>query len=284
MHTCGSMVVHGGLERAECQRKAPLRANLSVDNNTGREFMYAHETFPNAPIIEAAADFLVEFDPPLKQDALSRFGESAKGRFPISRERRSFTTSVEIKEEEPIFRNNENRFLAFSSLDEKYLAQVRRDGFGFSRLRPYISWTDFADNSLSSWQIYRDTFSAERISRISLRYANRIDLPNPASFEEYFRTKIQIAPEIPQEASDAMFSFAVTQRDTGDIGKIVSFVNPISTTRDVLSVSLIVEASRQHIEGYLDNEQIRKALEDLRDLKNLLFFCSITEKTKGMFR
>src|SRR5437879_2561515 len=104
--------------------------------------MFEHETFPNAPIAEAMADFTVAFETVPSVSDLSKYGEAAKNVFSKSRERRAFTTAFEMVEGEPIFRNTEHKFLAFSSDDDKYVAQVRPNGFGFSRLRPYISWDD----------------------------------------------------------------------------------------------------------------------------------------------
>src|SRR5437867_3486713 len=114
--------------------------------------MFEHETFPNAPIAEAIADFTVAFDTPPTLSDLSKYGEATTKVFSKSRERRAFTTSFEMIEDEPIFRNTEHRFLAFSTDDNKYVAQVRSNGFAFSRLRPYISWHDFSTKTLSAWQ------------------------------------------------------------------------------------------------------------------------------------
>jgi uncharacterized protein (TIGR04255 family) len=254
----------------------------SVAANLG--LMFEHETFPNAPIAEAAVDFSVGFGAVPTLGEFARFGQAAADRFSGSRERRMFTTSLEMVNEEPIFHNTEHRFLAFSSKDEKYVAQIRSDGFAFSRLHPYTSWADFVERAIDSWNIYRTTFAPTKISSISLKYVNRIELPNPVNFDEYFFTGIRIAPQIPQEVSEAFFAFSVKD-ESGNIGRFVFAIDHAASTQDHISLVFNVEAVSEIEIGLPDDANIiPNILSRLRDLKNQLFFNSITEKLKGTFR
>jgi uncharacterized protein (TIGR04255 family) len=246
--------------------------------------MFEHETFRNAPITEAAVDFSVDFADPPGRNTLARFGEAAAHLFPTSRERRMFTTSLEMVDDEPIFHNTEHRFLAFSSDDGKYIAQVRSDGFGFSRLKPYTSWSDFSARALEGWSIYNQVFTPQRLSGISLKYVNRVELPMPLDFDEYFYTNIKLAPEIPQAVFEAFFAFALHD-ENNNIGRVVFTIDRSGSTKEQTSVVFNVEAALDRDKMLtIGFEQVPQILATLRDLKNRLFFCSITERMKRTFR
>jgi uncharacterized protein (TIGR04255 family) len=61
--------------------------------------------------------------------------------------------------------------------DEKTIVQFRVDGFTFNRLRPYTSWTELFPQALDLWHLYSRVSRPEVITRLAVRYINRIPLP-----------------------------------------------------------------------------------------------------------
>jgi uncharacterized protein (TIGR04255 family) len=245
--------------------------------------MYDHETFRNAPIVEAVLDFAVAFDSTPSLDEMAHYGDGLETEFPAHRKRRMFDTSFRIVDDEPLFDNIEKHFWAFSSSDEKYIAQIRTDGFAFSRLKPYTSWSDFSERARNAWGKYCAEFAPTSIQRVALRYINRIELPNPVSIQEYFNTRISLADGLPQELSYVSFSFSVPDEKT-HVGDVTFIIDRRLSTNEKLSAVFQVESRRERAISANDVETLTTTLADLRDLKNRIFFCSITEQTKAMFR
>jgi uncharacterized protein (TIGR04255 family) len=244
--------------------------------------MRGHKTFPNAPIIEATATFAATFETPPTVEALGRYGPAVAHLFPNQQPREEFETAVRIEANAPIFQNTTHQFLAFSSADEKDVAQVRPSGFSFSRLKPYTRWSEFLDRTMNGWNLYRDTFNPSAVSRISLRYLNRIDLPNPFSAEEYFATRILLPRGVPHVVTNAIFSFSLS--DVNNISDHATFfIDYRSATKDSVAVMFQVETRREVTISENTDDTIRLIMEQLRECKNKLFFRSLTKKTKEMF-
>lgn len=53
--------------------------------------------------------------------------------------------------------------------------QARLDGFTYSRLAPYDCWEDLCGEARRLWRQYREFAKPERVSRIAVRYINRLD-------------------------------------------------------------------------------------------------------------
>lgn len=246
------------------------------------ELTYAHETFPNAPITEAIADFSLTFATAPTFEDLARYGEAAGSRFPTRRERSAYSTAISIKDEEPIFTNTPSKFLAYSSEDGKEVAQVRTNGFSFSRLKPYTRWDDFLKRTEDALSIYAYCFNPLSVQTISLKYINRISAQGGSLvFSEYFKTGIQLGDELPNAVTDAFYR--VSLNINGDRAIVMFATDILAQTKEMIPMVLDVEVSRK-TEMPVDSEAIRRVLNELRDVKNRIFFNSITDKTKEMFR
>jgi uncharacterized protein (TIGR04255 family) len=70
------------------------------------------------------------------------------------------------------------------------------DGFSASKLAPYTDWHDLRTQARDLWAKYRKATDPVLITRLALRYINRIDIPLPISdLKEYMRTIPEISPD-----------------------------------------------------------------------------------------
>src|SRR5205807_10632047 len=87
----------------------------------------------------------------------------------------------------------------YSSSDQKQVYQVRLDGFSFSRLAPYVSWEPFCREARRLWQLYRERLKPAAVTRLAVRYVNRLDIPGERiEIKDYLRTMPEIADGLPQ--------------------------------------------------------------------------------------
>jgi uncharacterized protein (TIGR04255 family) len=102
----------------------------------------------------------------------------------------------------------------FPSGDGKQIFQARLDGFAFSRLAPYDCWESFRDEGRRLWEIYRTVAQPEVVTRIGVRYINRLDLPlQNLDFKHYLRTVPEVSPDLPQGLSGYFMQLRIPLED-----------------------------------------------------------------------
>jgi len=170
----------------------------------------------------------------------------------------------------------------FKTSDEKTIAQFRVDGFTFNRLRPYTSWEELFPQALDLWYLYSRVSGPEVITRLAVRYVNRITLPAGAiTFETYLRAAPVIPLELPQSISSFLTRVTISDPQT-DIAAHVAQALEANTSEQHLIVILDIDAYKQS-EFAIDDPMIEGTLQQLRDFKNQIFFNSLTEETLRQF-
>ena len=207
--------------------------------------------------------------------------------YPGSKERRKWEGKFEFKDDKSLahsFDLGVDGYL-FESSDKLQIVQFRLDGFTFSRLRPYQTWESLRDEAQRLWGIYKESVNPIGASRLAVRYINQLDVALPANANEYF-TK---PPQTSSDASsgiESFFSRMVVNHPEG-ISSIViqAFEKPENsvTTRllldiDVFKLTTLKIDDRKTWE--IEERKIWEAFELLRQIKNKIFFSSITSKTK----
>ena len=134
---------------------------------------------------------------------LATFHDAIKQKYPSKQERLAWRGHVEIKAspvpEVSQSATGEPDGYLFTSVDGRQVVQARLDGFTFSRLKPYDKWTTLRDEAQELWQHYVRIASPETVTRVALRYINRIEIPLPMrDFKDYILTTPEIAPDLPQ--------------------------------------------------------------------------------------
>jgi uncharacterized protein (TIGR04255 family) len=243
------------------------------------------ETFRSAPITEALLDIRVRNREGLEFDRLAPLHDEIKDAYPQKRERYRFQGEVRIEKGQPPTmseaRSGPDGFL-FTSLDGRRIVQARVDGFTFNWLKPYDRWDTFRDEARMNWERYRKLACPESVTRVALRYINRIPLPLPLrDFKDYVLTVPEVASDLPQ----------------GLVGFLMRLVLPFPQHECLVIVTeTIEEAVGERLPWILDidayvergwspeNPEIWDVFERLRDVKNEVFFKSLTERTKELFR
>jgi uncharacterized protein (TIGR04255 family) len=131
--------------------------------------------------------------------------------------------------------------------------------------------------------VYVETLSPTQILDTRLRYVNRIDLPNPFRAEEYFLTRITHHENFPDVFTNVFFAFSL-QSLNGSTGNVGYFLDTARSDPTKVSNILQIDVNKAVKLDVGAAEILIQTLEDLRELKNQLFFLSITEKTKDLFR
>jgi len=158
------------------------------------------------------------------------------------------------------------------------------DKFRFSKLAPYTDWEDFVSEAFKLWNTYKPQDEPIQFKRIAIRYINELMLPldeGKLDFDDYLTT----TPKVPHGMPDVLARFLskisvpchedqIMATVTLNSNQIQNGHLPIVLDIDVFSLGELT----------LSDKGLREKLNIIRDIKNKVFFGSITPKTKELFK
>lgn len=242
-----------------------------------------YEVFKNAPITEAVLEVVVLPAEETKMESLLPFYEPIKERFPKVEQGKEVRGGFKVGVGSTSFFEEKPIGYLFRSLQESKVIQARLNGFAFSKLKPYEDWESFRSEAKDLWKSYIENTKPQKILRISMRYINRIEIPLPMrDFKEYILTHLQIAPDLPQAISQFFIRFEIPNYKIPATAVIIQTIENV-TDKNRLPLIFDIDVIREN-EYSIDSSEVWTDFENLHDFKNDIFFSSITEKTKELFR
>jgi uncharacterized protein (TIGR04255 family) len=242
-------------------------------------------TLRNAPITEAVIDIRVKLSTDIDLARLATFSDPFPLRFEKPKLRHSGAAQIEFKASEaPVMtstRPTPDGYI-FLAPAEKLIAQARIDGFSLSKLKPYDSWKKFCPQFVELWDRYVSVVRPARITRIALRYINRIELPVGNEFKEYILTFPEVAPGIPQ-GLPVFLARLVIPSPTGNMA-VVTETNGGSPSSPTLFPMIFDIDVFRDVDMEIGDAKLWSTIRDLRSYKNTIFFKSLTPKALEMFQ
>ena len=248
--------------------------------------MQVQRHYLKAPITEAIIDLKVAFKQEFSVDRLAEIHDRIKDRFPTQQPIYTGVGAFTIDPGVSINVNTtqqHNGFL-FRSIDNLRIFQATLGGFTFNRLSPYESWEEFSSDAKYLWDIYKEIYKPEHITRAAIRYINQINIPTQGlvNIQDYLRTIPEVPDNFPQKTLQSFFMQLQIPQEDLDCMLVLNETLAPQITPEFITVVLDFDLFRQQI-WRSDDEEIWMFLEQLRHRKNEIFETSITEKTKEMF-
>ena len=170
----------------------------------------------------------------------------------------------------------------FLSEDERRLVQVGPRLFVVNMLKPYSNWEDFREHILSGYREYSAIARPKGISRIELRYINRIGINvSSIKFEDYFRFSPLAQDPLPQEFSAFVIGIQALARD----GKDLLHINMTSLPPEN-DASLSFSLDIRYGSNNADSTEVEKVSEWLglaHDVVGQTFEACITNTLRSLF-
>jgi uncharacterized protein (TIGR04255 family) len=242
-----------------------------------------YQILKKAPITEALIDIRVKLSSDFDIKNLSSIYDSIKNQYPEKQEQLQSKVKFEPKAEEIVksSRPEINGYRYFSS-DKKQIVQARLDGFTFSRLHPYVKWEELRDEAYRLWQLYKDTTSPESITRVAVRYINNLNIPMPIKdFDDYLTAPPTVPEGLPQGVSSFLTRTVIHEPSFGANAIITQALEQVDT--DVAPVILDIDVFKLESKGIVEKDAW-EIMEKLRHFKNKIFFSSITDDLKEMYK
>lgn len=246
--------------------------------------MQLHRRYPKPPITEAIIDLRACLPEGTTVNDLESVHRELELEYPKVRKRYAGTIQAMVGDDGATAAATQQHigFLCMSR-DERYVFQARLDGFTLSRLAPYECWDSFRDEAQRLWKLYETVAKPTRLSRVAVRYVNRLDLPLPVQeLAEYLRTSPQVSPELPQDLAGYFMQIRIAQEDIKSFLLLnEAIVEPVRP--GVASVVLDIDVFRVE-ELPQDQESLWQAIELLRNRKNEVFEACITDRARELFK
>ncbi|MCF6312165.1 MAG: TIGR04255 family protein [Verrucomicrobiales bacterium] len=173
----------------------------------------------------------------------------------------------------------------YLNAEENQVLRFRKDGMSFHKLTPYTSYSELLPEVQKYWQQFAEFAQPKSITRLGLRFVNRVQLPAGTKFES-LSDYVKVVPHVslPEEShiQNLLSRVQIQDPDTDNKANI-SFSNLQSSTGDLEAILLDIDAWSEA--GCVpESEEIWTQLESLRELKNRLFAGSFTEKCLSLFK
>jgi uncharacterized protein (TIGR04255 family) len=236
----------------------------------------------NAPIVEAVIDIRVFREPVVSPDTFAGLNPSIGEKYSAVQPIHSFEARFGI-ESGKISDSAQRR----SDFGWRYqagteVAQFRVDGFTFSKLEPYTTWEDVFGEAFRLWEVYLRLAKPAQLSRIAVRYINRMRVSGSRSISEFLEAPPTLPEPIPPVMKDFLTRVHVADEARNSAAVIVQALEP-QFDPNVMSLLLDIDAYHELSVDPTDPE-LPALFQQLRELKNEIFYASITERSAEMYQ
>jgi len=237
------------------------------------------------PITEALVDIRIAADAAIDRTRLEPLCAVLHDQYPKLDEKRQLLTEFRVEAGKMI--PPSSRDLGFhgvwlTSSDGTRIAQFRTDGFTLNNVGAYLGGEALIEEALGLWRQFAKIAEPTAVTRLALRYINRLELP--FAQEDEFKRFLNAPAELPEEAPQMVSGFltrVVAQDESGASSIITQKLDgaPLGSPVPVI-IDIDVSFSR---EFEPDPSTLRPFLGTLRTLKNRCFFALLTDEAANLY-
>ncbi len=246
------------------------------------------EHFPNAPIVEAVFDIRARTRNELSEVQIRKQLDASLHGFTFMDSLNEFQHEVRFEnptESPRVISASGWKGVRYRTTDGTYIAQFGTEGFALSRLAPYQDWATLSADAAHLWRQHLELANPGEITRLGLRFINRIVIPpGDVEFENYF--KIRPAPPAGLQALYADFLQRETLAIPGtpyQLTLIKTIQLPTNPLSEGLSLIVDIDVFSNELIA-LPEDSVSHRFNEMRWLKNKAFFGSVTEPALALFR
>ncbi len=175
----------------------------------------------------------------------------------------------------------------FEKDDKSQIVQVKIDGLTLNQLKPdpkksWPGWQNLRDEAKLAWELYLEVIGPPRITRVAIRYINKIVIESDSiDLEEY----LTAPPRIPGELSQSLENFfsRVVFRNSDPKANVIVIQAPSPNPYEgKMTITLDIDVFREYSDT-ISEETLWQTLDQFRILKNRIFEASLHQKTKELF-
>lgn len=234
------------------------------------------------PIVEAVIE--IRFADQLNNTTLERLASRMTKRYDVMTTEQLFDVQIAFPTGEPSV-SNRRPVHRFASNDQTDICVVKPDALAWSRLAPYTGWSAFVERLRSDLEVAVKIAGWRRITRVGIRYMNRIDVPIEADQSEVrYENYLAITLNLPKRF-DPINGYLWRIEKRLPESDILVIINSGTMQPEILGTGaflLDIDVVLDHdLPSNLD--RALEVLETMRDVKNEMFEMSITQLARESF-
>jgi uncharacterized protein (TIGR04255 family) len=259
---------------------------MPVDIGDVKGHPVSEQPYQQPPITEAVIE--IRFSEPMPTADLAKVSDTFKSTYPHEQ----IVTDVSVQ---LYFRHDtqntaqakaiEKRGHRRSSPDQTELVLLWPAIFVVSQLAPYPGWDVFFARFQRDWNTWKRAVSYKNISRIGVRYINRIDIPvegRPVTHEEEF---LNVYVHMPDELQPLAAWAVQGQLRLPDIGCKLTLNSSVVPSPLLGHVAFVLDQDIAKDDRPPQNDaEIYELINQIRDKKNSVFESCITDKARRLFK
>ncbi len=238
----------------------------------------------NAPITEALIDFRVALPANAALAQVKELADKIAGTYPSVRDHYKLQAEITFDPSESAVSSTggqEQIGYQLSSQDGINVFLPTLEGFTFSQLKPYETWKKLKEKGVALWDEYHEAVRPESITRIALRYVNRLELPlDLRDYKDYLTAPPDVPPKLPQTLSSFLTRIVIPIEKIG-ASAIITQKSDYVTKGKIIPVILDIDVFKTG-EFSGDGREAWEVADVLRAEKNKIFFESITERMEEL--
>lgn len=242
-------------------------------------------SYSHAPITEAVIE--IKIDSSLDQTEVKKVSAKFRTHYPQDQRIESVKVALHLANKTgndlrtQVDRNIGHRH---SSLDLTQLLVLFPSSLMVSQLAPYPGWDQFYRRFCRDWRIWKKAVGFKTISRIGVRYINRIDIPMVEKNVEH-EAYLNVYPKLP-DFIDHVGGYAVQVVSSfEDIGCKLTLNSAVVPAPILDHASFIVDQDiAREIDPPQSDRAIFQLLNKIRAKKNAVFEACVTDRARKLFQ
>jgi uncharacterized protein (TIGR04255 family) len=238
--------------------------------------------YKRPPIVEAVIE--VQVGTPIAKETLDKLQRQFLENYPAPPQMET-QYDFQLSEEKANFQARLSAY-KLTSADGANIVLIGPSRIGTVRLAPYEGWDAFVTRARDNWDLWKRAVGWQRITRIGVRYINRIDIPNPSEAPIELAEYSTVSPRMPTGIGlSAMGNFTVnTVAAIGNAGhqlilNVGAMPSPLVKTQ---SFMLDIDVSLD--QGLPQNDEgLWSVVNGIREIKNTIFEACVTPKSRHLF-
>ena len=236
------------------------------------------QPYKRPPIFEAIIEIKIEA--PIESDLLERVKDQLLEEYPAP-PLKTVAVNLEIADEPKLLRHAQGYRL--SSGDGATLVTIGPNAISTSRLAPYEGWEPFIASARLNWSIWRKLTGWRKITRLGVRYVNRIDVPGDhIQVGDYISFGMVLPPTLAPTPVTSFALNAAMPLGKDDCRLILNSGSAASPLVHVSSFILDLDVSRE-TDLPQNEDGMWELANRIRAHKNIVFEACITDRARDLF-
>ena len=242
-------------------------------------------SYIHAPITEAV--IAINFAAPMDAAGIEKVNDKFSSHYPQHQRVENLKVEVQLsagQTDTPTTAIDRESGHRRSSSDMTQLLVLWRSAFVVSQLAPYPGWGEFFQRFARDWKVWKRVMGFQTISRLGVRYINRIDVPLSGDVVEH-ESFLNVYPKLPDVLGPVGAYAVQAVLPIEDIGCKLTLNSAVVPAPILGHASFVIDQDiAREIDLPQSDKGIYELLKEIRVRKNKVFEACISNRARELFK